>query len=388
MRTMGRLLLCSALAIMVFVFVADTTANASETRVGSMGGVGHYVKDDTNIFAYPGTFFGYAKMVVVELRQENEDATYTIGANMPIGEEMAWGIHLNRPVAVSMPMEQGDFSYVQVDRTTDLFFGGKGEAFNFGARVSVGLDSESHDVTEIVKHEESARYLALAAGVSNEMMDVGATVELPHAKATEDKAELNAGYFGFSLNGRAFLGESEETKLVPVGIFRMRSGSRTFDTGVTGVGKEDGAVSDLVLGLGIGVNHQINEDNLLVVGVEALGLNQRTTKPKGGKESVTRDLTMPGLYMGVETKLTSWLKGRMGGVQTFASHYTKDWNGSRFVETTTRASSYQVSFGLGFAVSKLEVDAMFNEGLLFEGPNFIGGGSQPLATRLSMIYRF
>ncbi len=43
--------------LLVFLLLFQTGLWATETRVGSMGGVGFYMRDNSNIFVFPGTFY-------------------------------------------------------------------------------------------------------------------------------------------------------------------------------------------------------------------------------------------------------------------------------------------------------------------------------------------
>ena len=54
--------------ILTTIFIFQSDVLATETRVGSMGGVGFYMRDNSNIFVFPGTFYSYANQVVGELR--------------------------------------------------------------------------------------------------------------------------------------------------------------------------------------------------------------------------------------------------------------------------------------------------------------------------------
>jgi hypothetical protein len=181
------------------------------------------------------------------------------------------------------------------------------------------------------------------------------------------------------------------TKLVPLVAFNMRK--ITDKSSVTGSSKDE--LSDFNLGLGIGVNHQINDNNLLVGAVELFGLEQSKDKyTSGGTPSSTSTTTisrttLPGIYMGIESKFRPWLTGRMGASQVWQISKTKDEStGNPSEETRARASQYNVSFGLGFNFGDFTCDAAINEGIFFDGPNFISGETNSLANRLAVIYKF
>jgi hypothetical protein len=360
-----------------------STANATEVRVGTMGGVGFYTHDNSNIFYFPGAIYSYNGQVYGELRVKNTDNSYTIGVNYPLGTNAVVGAYLNRPLPLAV--KPGIVNNVTLNQSTDLFYGRQMSQFDLGLKLSLGLDSYKQDLgTDELK--ESARYLALGAGVSNEGMDLAAIVELPHASHDSATVSNTWGGFGFGVIGRLFHGDN--TKLVPLVAFNYRKTSSKFKPGTTQID-----YTDMNVGLGVGLNHQINEDNLMVAGLELFGLQSSKEKssnfPLANGEITDSRITLPGLYMGVESKIKSWLTGRLGAAQVWQNTKHKiSPTGGTSTESSARTSQYNVSFGLGFNFGDFDIDAAINEGLFFDGPNFISGTNEPLATRLAVIYNF
>ena len=102
---------------LIFIFQID--AIATETRVGSMGGVGFYMRDNSNIYVFPGTFFTYSDQVVGELRVKEADYFYSVGAHLPVSSNAQIGVYLNSPLFWTIP--GGVVEDVVLDRTTDIF---------------------------------------------------------------------------------------------------------------------------------------------------------------------------------------------------------------------------------------------------------------------------
>jgi len=366
-----------------------STAVATEVRVGSMGGVGFYTHDNSNIFYFPGAIYSYSGQVYGEFRSKENDNSYTVGVNYPIGDYSVVGVYLNRPLPFIVSADV--LEDVRVDQTTDVFYGTQMSQFDLGFKLSLGMDSYKRDsLAESPELKESARYIQFAAGVSSDKMDIGAFVELPHAKVELSGENETWSGFGFGAIGRMFHGEGP-TKLVPLIAFNTRK--ITDKISVTGSPEEE--FSDLNLGLGVGVNHQLNENSLLVGAVELFGLEQSKDKyTSGGTPSSTATTTisrttLPGLYMGLESKIRPWLTGRLGAAQVWQVFKTKDEStGNPAEETTERGTQYNVSFGLGFNFGDFTCDAAINEGIFFDGPNFISGETNSLANRLAVIYKF
>jgi hypothetical protein len=383
MRTFLRSTVLVAL-IGLFIFSASVTLFATETRVGSMGGVGFYMKDNSNIFFYPGAINQYTGQVIGELRVKNANQTYTVGVNYPINDKSVFGMYLNRPIGLDIPDEI--VNEVTLDQATEFFYGMKSSNYDMGFRLSIALDSYKDDTTD----KESAHYFGLGFGISNDAMDLGLSFDMPgiSRKYYEDEATVQTenkwSGIAFGANGRMFYGE--RTKIVPVVNFRFGKSKADWDT-ITG--NPDVDYSMMNLGLGVGLNHPINEDNLLVLGVEVLGLSSLKAEEDSGYTYTTTVTTMPGLYMGLESRINNWLTGRVGAAQVFQT--TKDKSeppsGSSY-ETSDYASDYKVYFGLGIHFGDFLLDAAINEGLFFDGPNFVSGQSNAMANKLSLTYKF
>jgi hypothetical protein len=378
MRTFFRGFVSIAI-IGLFILTASVTLFATETRVSSMGGVGFYMKDNSNIFFYPGAINQYTGQVIGELRVKNADQSYTVGVNYPINDKSVFGMYLNRPIGISIP--GGIVEEVTLDQTTDFFYGRKMSQYDLGIRLSVALDSYKEDTS----YKESGHYFGLGLGLSNEKMDLGVTFEMPGVKATiTDVGEDKWSGTSFGFNGRMFYGE--KTKIVPVVNFRFGSAKTELDST-----SEDPNVdySMMNLGIGVGLNHQIDENNLLVLGLEVFGLSSEKADIDSGNTNTTTITTMPGLYMGLESQINSWLIGRVGAAQVFQT--TKDKTEpptGPSVENSDHTSDYKVYFGLGIHFGDFLLDAAVNEGLFFDGPNFVSGQNNAMANKISLTYKF
>ena len=371
--------------MLAMVIAISSGVSATETRVGTMGGIGFYVHDNSNIFYFPGAIYSYSGQVVGEFRVKNNDNAYSIGVHYPLGDFNVVGVYLNRPIPLTIP--NGIVNNVTLNQTTDIFYGMQMSEFDLGFKASFGADGQ------VVNpgggdNKESAMYLALASGISNEKMDLAAHIELPSAKYEPAGGgnERKWSGFGFAGAGRFFMGETD--KLVPVGLLNIRSTTADFGTGVGKI-----KYTDMNFGLGIGLNHNLNENNMLVLAVEALGLQTAVQDSAdleaGGGKITDKRITLPGFYLGAESKIKKWLTGRLGASQVYQSVSStfKPETGSEEKYSHT-ASQYNVSFGLGFHFGDFVLDAAVNEGLFFDGPNFISGTNEPMSRRLSLTYSF
>ena len=370
--------------ILLLVLVSVAFLFGTETRVASMGGVGFYMKDNVNVFDFPGTINLYSGQVIGELRTKNADNTYSAGLHLPLNSAVV-GVYLNNPLTVNMP---ANFQNTTLDNTIDLFYGSKLSNFDLGVRLSFAADNFLNDLGNNVEEKEAAHYYGLGVGLSNKTMDLGFMVELPGAKNELVDAKKTWSGFGFELNSRMFL-DRGGMMLIPAATFKIAPSKYENDSGITGVPIGETKYSDMIVGLGIGFNYELNDDNLVVLGIEPFGMSTEKEDVKDGAETTTTTMILPGIYAGVESQIKSWLVGRFGVGQTYRSvtEKTKPATGDT-TEDTNHFKDFGLSFGLGFNFGQFSIDAFINEGLFFDGPNFISGTVEPLASKLSLTYNF
>ena len=388
LNRLNKLLLLAVLA--AFVIGSVNIGQATETRLSSMGGVGYFTRDNTNIFFFPGTIKMYPDLVVAELRSKNVQDTYTIGGNFRFNDDKVLGVYLNRPInLVNYDFASNyvaNIDHVELNNTTDLLLGMPMGDWNFGCRLSLAFDSYKQDSTAFITgDDESAHYINLGLGMSNEKIDAGAFFEMPSAKSTEDNGlEDKVSGTGFGVVVRMISGE--KMQFVPVGLVHIASAKykQTFNN-TTSTDKFSG----LNLSLGAGLNYQIRENALLVAAVEAIGISRLKAEFETGDEETVTLTDFPGIYLGAESQINKWLTGRIGAVQVMQSTDTKTKpQGGTESENLEREKIFRVTFGLGITLSDFTLDVALNEGLLFDGPNFISGTTDAIANKISLTYEF
>ena len=73
-----------------FTIIITNSTYSTETRMQSMGGVGLYTRDNSNIFHFPSTINSYANESIAELRAREDDTKYSIGLQTELGEKVFW----------------------------------------------------------------------------------------------------------------------------------------------------------------------------------------------------------------------------------------------------------------------------------------------------------
>lgn len=386
MKTPKTCAMCFVLFILMVLSVDHSTA--TETRVGSMGGVGYFIRDNSNVFLFPGTVYQYGSQVIAELRSKNNDRLYSIGVHLPFDDENIIGLHLNRPINLPIPADVSGFYEVSLDRSTDIFWGRKSGNMDMGLKFTVGMDSDEEKVGSATR-KQSARYFGLAGGLSNETMDLGLFLDMPSMNWEFERESRDWSGYGIGVNGRYFQARSDVMQLIPLGVLYYGKTSMEYDSGVTGAEKEETDFGILNAAVGLGLNYNVSESNLIVLGIEVFGMSKLTEDVKEGEENTITTRTLPGIYLGVESNIRSWLIGRLGAAQVHQKYTetSKPQQGSE-IENSSYSSEFKLTFGMALIFGSFTLDASINEGLLFDGPNIISGSNEPLSNQLSITYQF
>jgi len=361
------------LPFIVLVLFLFSSLQASETRVATMGGGGIFVKDQSTVFLFPGTIHQYSDLVVAEMRARGADAVYSVGMHMNYGD-MVSGLYINQPISsvAFLPLAANYLpNATELNNAFAYLLGLKLGGFDAGFGF-IGASSSYEDTGTDPKTEESASYVGILAGASNKKMDLGLLFELPSVEVKPGDGE----YSGFILqaNGRYYLMKRNGYNIFPVA---------NFGFGTTEI-KDVVEFGLFSFALGVGVEKQINEDNLFIVGLE-VSRQSITTTPDGGDETVDATTTLPAIYVGIESRISSWLIGRIGAAQV-NQQVLEEFDGD---EETFTSSQFKLSLGLGMEFSNFLIDFNMNETSLFDGIYiFDGVGGTQFATTVSITYNF
>jgi hypothetical protein len=389
---------CFELLILIAVLFAAQTKDlsASETRVFSMGQVGLFTHDNSNVTPFPGLIMNYGNEVVTELRFKDLEPSFSAEVRIPVNSYMI-GVNFNRPIfLMTPPVGQ---SFVRLTNTSDLYFGTELMGHNAAFRISLGRDGYKQDSIAAIfqpQLDESARYLEIAAGFSSDYYDVSISLEFPSIKSESvtlppDSIEtLKDEWSGTGINliGRYFYELNKKMQAVPVVRFGTASTTQKTDQPGT-LPQLQTDFSTFTFNLGIGLHYQLNKDNLIILAMDPFGVNKLTTDYKDvGKVTQTTTI-LPRMYLGVEGKIKKRLVGRIGAIRSYQTvkTETKPTQGAG-TETSFQTSPYNVTFGLGLRIGKFLIDLDINDGMFFEGPNFISGQLRDLANRVSISYLF
>jgi hypothetical protein len=370
------------------------SARATETRVSSMGGAGYYMLDNSNIFIFPGTLSYYRNQIVAEMRQKNNHESYSIGFHLPVDSNHVIAAYLNRPLNLLVPGNIAE--QVQLDRAFDLFYGFKLFGDYVGLDIIIASDRYNEQYKDEYDHkinyEESASYYAFVGGFSSGQLDMSIKIEAPTTSSNKDNLKKNWSGIGLGLNTRLFVTPDNKIKFIPLVIFygyKIKEDEQIIIDDVKDYLKKNHSALNIALGLGF--NYNITEKNLFVLGLEGFGYSCLRTKSGETEydERVQIEKILPGVYLGVESHIAKWLIGRFGATQINKQSTLQTKAGKTVIyQEQSVVTQFRLTFGLGVQLSNFLMDISLNEGLLFDGPNFISGSTELMANRLSLSYIF
>ncbi len=343
------------------------TANvfAQETRVQSMGGVGNFMKDLSNVNTFIGTLADYPSLTSIEIRQVRNYDAYSFGLHLPLKNNVL-GVYLNRPT------ESDYFAFSGLGQTilnnqSEILLGGKTSNGSYGLGFTFANDSRSSDtdfrrfsdqsMTDFgakVGYSFGSNEVALRANfISNEFLQAD-TINVFVGGTTSDAvnslvSEGNGVEIDFKY--RFWKDYSKVVKIVPVISVNYQNSNREeseihSSSGTTDSQKTEFDYSKVAVGFGVGFNHQINEDNLLVVAVEAFSYQRRLKEFKSGDETEIINLVYPSFFVGAESKIFSWLIGRFGVNQLYGN--VKEKSKTNFLSGADENLSSRVSLTYKF----------------------------------------
>ncbi len=365
--------------IVFFLGIFLKFVDATETRVGSLGGTGFFIHDETNIFYFPASINQYPGLMISELRLRNQMNSYSVGTHIPLGNGIL-GVYFNLPTNILIP-DLGESINVKMNKKIMVFWGTQIGEKNLGFGLSFLRDVYEQGEGSN-KISQSSLYLALLAGLSTKYSDLGVQFELPRISSERESFSTKWGGFGFKLNGRFFANISNNVQLIPVVHFSIIPTATDVSTNTKSETIEN--QQNLRVGFALGLKKQLTDKNFAVLATEVFSYDRYKTYSEDWEDRSTR-IVFPGIYAGVESYLKKWLVIRMGAVQIFQKITDRSETDGNINESTNYNTGFKVSFGLGLSLSNFRLDLSLNENILFNGPYFISGTNDNYTSSNSMF---
>lgn len=372
-------------SLIVVALLVASTAFATGTRVGTMGGNDQIIKDRTNIGMYPQLVTAYPNMMYGEIN--GGGALNTVGGHyaLPMG---TLGL-----VFTADPIGNTFSPVTPIPQKLGLLYGYDMGDMVIGLGLSMYGESYKAEITKPAedKTETGASGLGINVGLSMmKALDVGIHFNMfSWVNNAADGKVINegSGNSDFGLDGRYAIEMSPTYKLIPYVSFALVG--EGWKGGPAGADGDELKTSTMDLDIGIGNNMHFADNKVMAVANAGIAMNNTTTDwtPKVGTATTGKEnhSMLPYFTIGLEGEMYSWLDIRMGAQKMWHGKSTEDNDGNK-ESWGDVMDGYFV--GAGFHFGGLDIDAQVNPNFLLSGPNFISGGVNDLATQLTLTYAF
>ncbi len=376
---------------------------ATDSRMTALGYPYGVIRDDTDIHFFPGTIFKYNRGIYGELYSNGDDWDWSLGANVPMKTNV-FGLYLHLPSEIDMDEHLNYNSNLELYHKVQAYYG---FAEKFALGLAFGFDSATEDYdsgsskTRFVEKQQG-QFVELKFGMSEEKLDLGAKVLYQGAKINEkiDNTSTDvASYsgFGVDLGGRYFIQEDSMLDLAIFGDLGYEALTDEYEpTGVKSTLKL--AHSDINAAVGIGANYKLAPGHSIIMTFKPIGVYSANVKDTNNfNNNVFKNtqtyLTLPEYTLGVESRITKWLTGRVGARQNFGIW---TWKDEAELESNVNLhdiwSEYEADFdmnlGLAIKLGKFTIDTVFSKNFLHDGPAVIGGSTKGLNSQVSLKFEY
>jgi hypothetical protein len=383
------------IVLAMLIIAVAMPAFASETRVRALGSMtAPFIEDNSNVFMWPATLTGYANQVTItagyydvvkwydDRGYYDNDMTAKFGLTYGLGEDNKYGVlgmwwqeHTYGPNYMgdwAGPNGYTDFSDNVYNKWNLMWALGFetidiGISFNRADEMYLGEGGD-------VKYEDHISYTTLGLGIRADLGDAAymdaafdyTTVGYTYQDGGDEIIEADAKGI-MALRARMFYEWTDVITWVP--YFSYKWGNLSLQSNESGFYADDECygMKGFQLDIGIAANINVNDDNLIIVGIEPYGSYKGEPSDCGpdaetGEEKMT---IFPGFVFGLESDVKDWLTFRAGCDKALLkTTYNGDYEGIAYEENYTWAP-FNWYLGLGFHVSDFDIDLLLNKEVPF-----------------------
>lgn len=406
------------------------SAWATETRVATMGNSGLYLKDDVNMFTYPGTMTMYKKLILAE-HYTNDASTFhnqftysdfrRVGIVMPAWHSGVLAIFAGQAqehfAANANP--SGSYSPFGFEEPTTRFLVGYGmnsgnASLGFQVDFSGVRDENNPTVPQTgAVSIFTAHTWGFGIGLSTPMgdlnnLDFGFRLRIGSFKSKQDSTgdvlvNKSNGNTALSFHVRDYYALNDYVNLVPVGALGIASEkNQKFTAPATDSNTYKFNTTSIEGGLGLETKPTEGSEIIGGVGYRYSKLRQQRFADASGADSLELDnsfstTALPFAFLGFEAGVKSWMHFRLGvekEILTSKNKTTKPlaaataFNGRNEWKVTNSPLTYAV--GVGIKAGPVTMDAQVDNSFFNMGPNFLSGNTldADMFPRVSFTYNF
>ena len=419
------------------LFMLTSMANATATRVYTMGWANNIVKDEANIWRYPSTLNYYPNLFLGQY----EYATYGICDLYKIGGHLLFGEATGTPQVLGVYFSQeeyehrvleefygflyGEDSGIDAGRGITLFYGREVGAMPFGLSLGYWFaNGKNEDSLPDHNYEWGMSRYVFKVGLSPMMQQLDISGRIAITSWTdkdycdycnEDHGVVDLtkpdGNMDIRLTGRFWMNPMGKYTLIPHAGFRMNNQGLEW----YGEDSDDHWVKEVTLsidrtmfGLGLGMNYDAGA-GILVVGDIGFAYDKEKLEVDlavnddwslGDYTEETGYTILPYFKLGIDAKVFTWMDLRAGVVTEWERYsHTADYD--IYIDwpyiyyqpgalDRSASAPYTYTFlGAGCHWGNFTLDAAINPEFLGNGPYFVSGDyTSPLADMVSLKYNF
>ncbi|MBI4720631.1 MAG: hypothetical protein HY770_05330 [Chitinivibrionia bacterium] len=401
------------LLLSLFVVALAAPVYATTARVNSLGGVGDYINDDSNMFRWYGVLPSYANLVMMEVGTYDgyDDVEHqAMGVTHACGEEGKWGTWAlfllqdainDDSFFMNSPIYGAGWGYQEIGigmpyNKLALAWGKEFEAMSIGLNFTRSDLSVENEATDPVSKSEWA-FTTVGVGVRADIGDAAYT----------DLA-ATVGFGGYDVSGvatdvtldkkmaldfaaRLFYEWKDNVTLVPVIDYFQYDYALEYEGQVEPFG-------DKVKGFFVGgaMNIDVNTNNLLLVGAQAEYVKWEPSSA-GESNEAWKMWTLPRFFIALESNVKPWLTARVGSWKALdKTTSTSDSEDDPPIAQDYKYTSADFAWfmGVGFHIAEFDIDCElanetpFNLGYWLTGYESWDSDYSGPVSRISANYHF
>jgi hypothetical protein len=422
-----------ALASFLVLMVGASIASATTARVRSLANVGDYISDDSAVNRWYSTLPSFGNQVNAEVGFWDGSTpalqdTRGLGWIHACGDDGKWGtyrITLNENALDHPGFWIGNPFYQNHSPGNSNFLPAVGSptfddtpmnkwdlagGWELGESIALGLSitqSKWNAEDTAVDAKASSSWLGVGAGFSwtnNDKMVFDASLTFGSAGGEQTvgatKVEWDSNT-AFDIAARLFYDWKDNVTVVPVAEYATSDYSLKSSAGPIAAPNGDKSTDFM---LGVGLNMDVNQDNMIVLALEYMHQQFEYSNPDTTAASLDQITAqyLPTIRLALETQVTSWLTTRIGAAKYMVSVEQKTIGGDKLKETagTPIFNPAQLSpngfdwfLGCGFNVAEWTIDlelaseTPFNLGYWLTGYTGYTTGSGPV-THIAAVWNY
>jgi len=360
------------------IFVLGAVANATETRVMTMGDANRIVKDEANVMMFPQTITLYPKLLGAKICDGDFEQLYGHMQFSEASNPMALGFYFFNYNDDLPYMAPGELSGLDYNRLNVVFGTNMGENM-VGAALEYDQASRKWEGDDNDTEYGFFR-LGFTAGVTmmEDKLDVAGKIRMSSwtdiGADGEDNSEPS-GNLMFALYGRYWMDPMGKWTLVPhFGFDASTEGAKAPES------DDKMTRSEFNFDMGLGLNYDAAQDILMITDA---GFNFRSrtdkTEIEGFDDVEDKEgwVVLPYIHHGLDAKVFKWLDFRAGVVTEWEMYTNEPEDGDKQTWNEVDTDFY---LGAGFIWGNFMIDTELNPSFLNEGPDFIGGSEYDKAS--------